>query len=232
MVEEMEGLYAGVPPRRAGQYASERYSRGLRRFRRRFYREIGVALVAIALGELLLALLLDSFVMWMGFAFVAGGVAASIWILSELPPDHIRRWGDGAWGERQTARALEPLEAAGWKVKHDIELEQGGNIDHIAESPTGKRFLLETKTLSGTVTVDAGCLTCIQVDDPEQIYKHVGLRNVLLARARLVYGERPRGWVQAAVVIWGDFPQRLLEDGKLVYVHGDELSGWLRNQAA
>jgi hypothetical protein len=226
----MEGS-AGAP-RRAGQYAAERHRRGLRNYRRRFYRQMLWAFALVLLVELLLALWIDSRFGWLGFAFFAGVTFGSIVIARDLAPDHVRRWGDGAWGEQQTAKALKPIEKAGWKVQHDIELDRGGNIDHVVESPSGKRFVLETKALNGEIRVENGVLKCTQVDDPEQVYRHDRLRHIVLERARHLHYERGRGWVQAVVVIWGDFPQRHLEDGKLVFLHGDELASWLREQAS
>jgi len=224
----MEESTNAAGPRRAGQYASERYYRGLRSFRRRFYRRMLWALGLVLLVELLIALYVDTTFGWLGFAFILGALVGVVWLVRELPPDHVRRWGDGAWGEQQTAKALLPLAQAGWMVLHDIELDRG-NIDHVAESPSGKRFVLETKTLQGRLTVDDGSLTSAQVDDPEQIYRHTTLRNVVLGRARHQYRESRRGWVQAVVVIWGEFPQRC---GKLVFLHGDELASWLRERAS
>ena len=46
-------------------------------------------------------------------------------------------------------------------------------------------------------------------------------------RIGAVTGKAP--WVQAVVVLWGDFPQRLVADDRLVYVHGTELVRWLRS---
>lgn len=227
----MEGSTNAAGLRRPGQYADERYRRGMRSFRRRFYRQVGWALALVTVAELLLTLYVDSTVAWMAFAFVLGGTIATVWILRELPPEHVRRWGAGAWGEQQTAKVLEPLEHAGWTVEHDLARERG-NIDHLVESPGGRRFLLETKTLQGRLVVEAGCLTSTQPDDEEQIFRNRRLRHVVLERARSIYKERPKGWVQAVVVIWGDFPQRCVEDGKLVFVHGDDLAGWLRQSAA
>lgn len=34
-------------------------------------------------------------------------------------------------------------------------------------------------------------------------------------------------WVQAVVVVWGDFPQARHEEQDVVYVSGDELRAWL-----
>ena len=189
------------------------------------------AIVLVGLVELGIAMYLDNTFGWTAFAFMLGAFVAGIWLVRDIPPDHIRRWGDGAWGEQQTAKALLPLEQAGWKVQHDIELERG-NIDHLAESPSGRRFVLETKTLQGRLKVEDGYLTSAQLDDPEQVYQHTSLRHVLLGRARHQYRESRRGWVQAVVVIWGEFPQRCVEDGKLVFLHGDELASWLGKRAS
>lgn len=37
-------------------------------------------------------------------------------------------------------------------------------------------------------------------------------------------------WVQAVVVVWGDFPAAVVESDNLVYLHGDELDSWLASQ--
>jgi hypothetical protein len=41
-----------------------------------------------------------------------------------------------------------------------------------------------------------------------------------------------RTWVQAVVVVWADFQQRVVEGDRIVFVHGDELAGWLRERPA
>jgi hypothetical protein len=41
-------------------------------------------------------------------------------------------------------------------------------------------------------------------------------------------GQRP--WVQAVVVLWSDFPEGLVEDGKCVFVHGSRLREWLEGR--
>ena len=229
----MEGSTNAVAPRRrAGQYAAERHKRGLRSFRRRFYRQMLWAFALVVLVELLIALWVDSRFGWLLFAFLAGASFGSFVMARDFAPDHVRRWGEGAWGEQQTAKALAPLAELGWKIRHDVELARGGNIDHVVESPSARRFVLETKTLKGEVRVENGLLTSTQVDDPDQVYRHDRLRSVVLGRARLLHSQRSRGWVQAVVVVWGDFPQRLIEDRRLVFVHGDDLASWLRERAS
>jgi hypothetical protein len=228
-ISGMENAVELETPRAPGQYARERHERGLRNYRRRLYRSLAIGLLLIAAVQFVLAAWVGTTFAWAGFALVLGAAVGVIAVLRELPPDHVRHWGAGAWGEQQTAHALDELVAEGWKLAHDVELARG-NIDHIAVSPRGRAFVLETKALQGRIGVENGVLTTTQIDDPEQIYEHRRLRHVVLDRARHVYRERngDGGWVRAAVVIWGDFEQRRLENGKLVFVHGDELLDWLR----
>ena len=37
-------------------------------------------------------------------------------------------------------------------------------------------------------------------------------------------------WVAPVMVIWADFPQRVVDENQCVYVHGDELVSWLRGR--
>lgn len=55
-----------------------------------------------------------------------------------------RRWRAGAAGEREVAKALRPLERAGWLIAHDLPKPTGGNLDHLAAGPTGI-YTIETK---------------------------------------------------------------------------------------
>jgi hypothetical protein len=41
-----------------------------------------------------------------------------------------------------------------------------------------------------------------------------------------------RTWVQAVVVIWAEFPQRVVDGDRIVFVHGDELVAWLQGRPA
>jgi len=52
----------------------------------------------------------------------------------------------GAASEAQVRRALKPLRAEGWRVEHGVLWPGGGDIDHVARSPAGVWFAIETKT--------------------------------------------------------------------------------------
>jgi hypothetical protein len=54
----------------------------------------------------------------------------------------------GARSERQVQRALAPLQAEGWQLRHSVPWGRRGDIDHIAIAPrqVGFAFAIETKT--------------------------------------------------------------------------------------
>jgi hypothetical protein len=56
------------------------------------------------------------------------------------------RSGIGADSEARVRRALDALRAEDWRVEHGVSWPGGGDIDHVAESPGGARFAIETKT--------------------------------------------------------------------------------------
>ncbi len=141
-------------------------------------------------------------------------------------------------GERSTGKVLKPLVAQGWKVKHDVDLGRGhGNADHILLSPTGVAYLLETKTLAGKVTIDAGVIICRFPDDPEEIRRFNTARQLTRLAERvshqwqLLWGRTPPT-IHPVVVIWGLFPQILVRDEGIMYVAGDALADALLRDAS
>jgi hypothetical protein len=52
----------------------------------------------------------------------------------------------GARSEDDVQRALTPLEAEGWRLRHSLRWQGGGDIDSVAISPTGVAVAIETKT--------------------------------------------------------------------------------------
>ena len=47
---------------------------------------------------------------------------------------------------------------------------------------------------------------------------------------RVLASSRIKTWVTPVMVIWAEFPQRVVHD-KCFYVHGEDLAGWLRAQS-
>jgi hypothetical protein len=147
------------------------------------------------------------------------------------PPGWIENWQSGAWGEQSTARVLRQLETDGWVVLLDLDAGRG-NVDHIAIGPGGA-YLLDSKRLAGSVIVSSAGVSGRRLDDPDLAYQHAGSAHLLnLARQtheRVFASSRIRTWVTPVMVLWADFPQRVVAE-RCVYVHGDELVEWLRSR--
>jgi hypothetical protein len=68
------------------------------------------------------------------------------------------RWERGATGEQRTAALLEPLEAAGFVVFHDLSLPGSrANLDHVVVGPTGV-WLIDSKAYRGTLWISGDVL--------------------------------------------------------------------------
>lgn len=159
-----------------------------------------------------------------------GGCAPTFWLLAWMsPPGWVENWQAGAWGEQETAKALKPLEREGWIVLHDLPAGVG-NIDHVIVGPAGV-YLLDSKRLAGSITVDDMGVTVRRIDDPDLMYHHTGTGHLLsLARQthdRILAASRINTWVTPVMVLWSPFPQGAVEQ-RCAYVHGEELVTWLR----
>ena len=220
--------------RRPGEHAGERVRAGLRTRRRLVLRDRLLWLaVGLAGSMLVFALVRGGDAAWFSAGVIVGSVAMAVLVVTTLPVGRERSWADGAEGERATAEALRPLEADGWKVVHDVQTAYG-NLDHVVEAPGGTVFVLETKNLGGTLTLEGGVLTQRFEDDPLQVRRlgwiasRVRGQAAALADTRAVNGSRP--WVQGVVVLWGDFGDRPVELDRVWYVRGDQLAAWLRSR--
>jgi hypothetical protein len=220
--------------RAAGTHADERVRRGRRSFRRRNALHIlGAVVVLAAVSAAILALpgRLPAFVAGL---VVGIGVAVALTFLVSSP-DRVLHWGLGAEGERRTAEVLRLFERGGWRVFHDVPRERG-SIDLLLVGPAGV-FVLETKALRGSSTVENGVLTSRSLDDPEDVYASDRPRPGLLTAAAEVaerLGTRLDTTIRvhAVVVIWGTFDQGVVEEDRIAYVHGDRLADWLRTRPA
>lgn len=216
----------------AGGFAAERYERGLRSWRRSVRLPLAAAITPFVIPSLAAALVGPPVVQWP--AGVVFGAALSLWIFgNESPPSYVEDWQRGAEGERRTAAELAVLEAAGWRVVHDVAARYG-NDDHVAVGPNGV-FLVETKNpRAGTAEIRDGAAWLRHRHLPEMPKRIVVRGRVLAAAAQLKddLQERTgcRTWVQAVVVLWCDFPAGVVHDGRCVYVHGSRLRDWLEGQ--
>jgi hypothetical protein len=171
------------------------------------------------------------------WSLAAGAVGASavalVMFVRDDAPQHVANWRRGAEGERKTAKALRRLESQGWVVEHDLQREGRANLDHVVRGPRGA-FLLETKNLSGTISLDDGMLTAGQFDDPDEVFRYASLAPRVRGQARELSARireetgRP-AWVTAVVVIWGHFPEGFVQLDNVTYMGGDRLASWLES---
>jgi len=217
--------------RHAGRYAYSRYKRGLHAYRRRLLAPLVVVALPFAVFYFVVSV-------WRGlewWSFAAGVACASsiafvIFTWGE-PPQHVQNWKRGADGERETEKELRRLERIGWKAEHDVQRDGRANLDHVVSGPPGV-FLLETKAPSGTVTFEDGVLVVRQLDDPDEIFRYTTLTRRLRGQAaevsRHLHAEiGRRQWVNAVVVIWGNFAAGHVEHEEITYIRGDLLADWL-----
>jgi hypothetical protein len=228
------GLGIGFRRARAGAYSRARYRKGLKAYRRRLRPRLLAAVTPLVVGGLAVALTrkLDT------WSFVAGTLLATavavFMFIRDEPPPHVTNQRLGAEGERRTERALKPLERKGWNIDHDVQRDGRANFDHVVSGPRGV-FLLETKNLAGTITIENGVLTTRQFDDPESVFQNRYLAGRVIKGAVEISAQRGaangrRPWVTPVVVIWGHFPERHVEAAGVTYISGELLRGWLETR--
>jgi hypothetical protein len=127
----------------------------------------------------------------------------------------------GATGERQTASQLARLSDT-WRVVHDVP-DGRGNWDHIAIGPGGV-FAIDSKWFSREARVADDVLSSGRIR--ERGVAHRGRAVRLKEALERETGSAP--WVQAVVAVWGDFPQGVAEENKVVYLDAARLVDWLQ----
>jgi hypothetical protein len=224
-----------VRRKEAGRRAAQKYAelKGLwLRRTRAFWLKAGLVVLALAAATNLSLLWLSSYWNWLAGA-VTGALIAMFIIAREEPPAYIENWQLGRWGEERTEKVLRPLEREGWRVHHDLPSAYGkGNLDHVVIGPGGV-FLLDSKRWAGEVTVEGDVATVRRLEDPSLSYRYDASRGVvplaMQVRDRLKAATRATQYVQAVVVVWGEFPEHV-SDSRCSYVHGEHLVTWLQQQ--
>lgn len=156
-------------------------------------------------------------------AFTSGFFAFAAVASMLIPPKRIEDLRTGADGEVATAKELAKLARGGWRPVHDRALDKA-NIDHIVIGPGGV-YAIDSKNWKGTIKVSNGEVV---VDGNVRSRVPGSCRSTAAKINSRVSGSTGNGaWVQGVVVFWGDFPQRVVESNKVVYVAGDALAEWL-----
>jgi len=135
---------------------------------------------------------------------------------------------------RRTAQALRWLEPQGWICLDHSETPLLRYDEQVTIGPGGA-FLFRTHELPGRVEIVAGAPRHHREagDGAGRALKGFE-QGALEAAAELnrhfIDRVGTRIWLQAVVVLWTDFPQRVVELDRLVYVHGDAVADWLEQR--
>jgi hypothetical protein len=85
-------------------------------------------------------------------------------------------------------------------------------------------FLLDSKVLHQTAAAGDDALRSGRLAYSGGAFR-AGAKRIKTALEQRPGSRAP--WVQAVVVVWGDFPQARHAERDVVYVRGDELRAWL-----
>jgi hypothetical protein len=154
--------------RRPGQFAEERFELRRRAWQRRIWWVLPLVVVVVFAPAVAIAAIVNPAHIDLYAGLAVGAAAAMALCCLDSPPQHIERWRTGAEGEKKTARALRPLLREGWVLLNDLPLSFG-NIDHVLIGPPGV-FMLETKNLSGLVSVADDAVTVRWLEEPHDGY--------------------------------------------------------------
>lgn len=170
--------------RKPGGFAEKRYRERRKSWLRRVWWALPFVFLPVPV-VVVLGLILQGHVSGFLWGLAIGLSTGAVIVILDSPPSYIARWRAGAEGERATAKALRPLLKEGWTVLHDIPTNDG-NIDHLLIGPPGI-FLLETKNLSGVVSVEQGRLCVRWHEDPNDGYDNDSIARRARAAAAAVH---------------------------------------------
>jgi hypothetical protein len=227
-------MASGVLERKPGEYAMDRFRRRRRAWLARVWWRILLVAAALVTAIGVLGLIMPAQIRPLFWAAGFGGTFVLLVALVEFGPAHIESWRVGAEGEGRTAKVLRPLTRSGWVLINDVPAKRG-NYDHILIGPAGV-FLLETKDLSGAVSVRHGVLSVQHAGDETDRYErsNVGprVRGAAAQLSNLLRTDQGRVWVQPLVVLWAKFDQRSIINDHVAWVRGDALADVLAARPA
>jgi hypothetical protein len=139
-----------------------------------------------------------------------------------------KSWTGGRDERRGTQKVLKPLLDQGWQARHSVEIERAGGDDHLLLSPSGVAYVIETRALEGTVSLNDGVLTQRFGDDPFAVGRHDLLpRRDLVSRVAAEWSRQTGALVpeiRTIIVVWGDFRDSIVDHDGVLYVAGTELA--------
>jgi hypothetical protein len=226
----------------AGRGARTKFDETSRRWRKRVFPRLRWVFVAVAVPlivwSVVAVLARHPFEIWAS-GMVLGALAAMYAVLLESPPAHIENWRRGFEGERRTARALAPLRRDGYVLLHNLpdrrsdQQEYKGDIDHVVVCAGGV-FLLNSKWLGGEASIKGDTVHVQMRDDDDDSYQlsrlASGMRGCAVRLQEDIAKQTRVEWVQPVVVFWNRFEVGVDKGGNVLFVHGEHLVDWLRQQ--
>jgi hypothetical protein len=166
---------------------------------------------AVALGGVVLAIVATTWILLLGgeLTFVAAAILLGTlllvrpWINDKI--DEYWRTQRGLDAQLAIRDLLRTLDSEGWITEYSMPDPRGGDIDHVAKSPSGRVFVIETKSGSWA--------------SPDQIKK-------VKRQAADVARQRGLRWVTPAMCLVGRREASQKNGVSLLPRH--HLLGWLR----
>ena len=214
--------------RRPGQFAEERFKLRRRAWQRRIWWVLPFVVVVLLAPAVAIAAVVNPAHIDVYVGLAIGAAAAMAVCCLDSPPQHIERWRTGAEGERKTARALRPLLREGWVLLNDLP-RSFGNIDHVLIGPPGV-FMLETKNLSGLVSVADDAVTVRWLEEPEDGYvtSRSGVEPAAPPQSSHALSDPADRGYKRSSFSGRDFEQGSIEGNFVLWTNGRSLADGLR----
>ena len=110
----------------------------------------GLTLFMILQGHSILSSLLKSDSQAWALSIIVGGLSI---LVGNYYWRRANQAAQGARAEETVGAILNQLRAYNWTIEHDIPVPRWGNVDHLAISPSGKYFCIDTKSGKGTIVL-------------------------------------------------------------------------------
>lgn len=160
----------------------------------------------------------------LGASFGIGLFGATVAFAFE--PREAANWRRGVEGEQSTGAQLEKLAAQGWQTVHDRALKKS-NVDHVLVGPGGV-FAIDSKNLSSRIEVIDGVLHTDGFANQRLARNARGIAAQINATIKAATPHNV--WVEAVLVLWGDFEQNYAQGDRITYVAGETLTPWLHSR--
>lgn len=153
--------------------------------------------------------------------------------LPRRPPRDPEREARERDAYERTHRVLLALPEQQWTVVSPYPLRHG-QVAHLVVG-TGGVYLVVARKPPGSVRVKDGVPWLRQTGDAQRERPGTDVARKAMdpaqALAREIRSRTGRGpAVHPVVVLWSEFPQRLVQTNQVTFVHGSDFAGWLRSR--